>query len=183
MNRQLYFLRSCEHCIVKDLLHYAARLDETSETLDDHPELEQYHRNYGNCNGDIGVYVTVDHKIAGGAWVRMLLNGFGHIDNATPELTIAVLPQCRNQGIGTLLMEQLFREVAKIYSQMSLSVEEESPAVTFYDRLGFEKVEGSEQNGAGGNASFTMVKKLERKAEEVSQKSLEEERFRKSFGF
>jgi GNAT superfamily N-acetyltransferase len=183
MNRQLYFLRSSEHCIVKDLLHYAARLDKSAETLDDHPELEQYHRNYGNCNGDIGVYVTVDHKIAGGAWVRMLPNGFGRLDNATPELTIAVLPEYRNQELATLLMEQLFNEAAKIFPKVSLSVEEESPAVTFCGRLGFEKVEGSGHVGAGGNTSFTMVKKLEKKAEKAAQKSLEEERFRKSFGF
>lgn len=184
MNTQLYFLRSSEHFIVKELLHYAARLDETSETLDDHPKLEQYHRNYGNCNGDIGVYITVDHKIAGGAWVRLLLNGLGHIDNLTPELMIAVLPQYRDQGLGTLLMEQLFKEVAKIYPQVSLTIRKSDPAINLYERFGFQKTEGSEQADSNGSFAFTMVKKFEEPLQdEPVQKNLEEERFRKSFGF
>ena len=185
MNTQLYFLRSSEHFIVKELLYYAARLDERAETLDDHPSLEQYHRNYGNYNGDIGVYAIVDHKVVGGAWVRMLLNGFGHVDNATPELMLAVLPEYRNQGLGTQLMEQLFTEAEKIYSQLSLSVQEESPSIKLYERLGFTKVEGSEHTGATVSPSFTMLKKLDKKTAEKERvaKNLEEERFRKSFGF
>ena len=183
MNMQLYFLRSSEHFIVKELLYYAARLDERAETLDDHPSLEQYHRNYGNYNGDIGVYAIVDHKVVGGAWVRMLLNGFGHVDNATPELMLAVLPEYRDQGLGTQLMQQLFTEAEKIYSQLSLSVQKGSPAIRLCERLGFERVEGSEHSGIRGIDSFVMVKKLEKKADEAAEKSLEEERFKKSFGF
>ncbi len=183
MNTELYFLRSSEQFIVKDLLRYAALLDENGETVEAYPALEQYHRNYGNYSGDIGVYVIVDHKVAGGAWARMLLNGFGHLDNATPELMFAVLPEYRDQGLGTLLLEHLFKEAAKIYSQLSLSVQEENPALMLCERLGFEKMEGSEHAGATGSASIKMVKKLEKKADEAAEKSLEEERFKKSFGF
>ena len=183
MNTQLYFLRSSEQFIVKELLHYAARLDETAEILDAHPSLEQYHRNYGNYNGDIGVYVTVDHKVAGGAWVRLLLNGSAYVDANTPELVLSVLPQYRNQGLATLVMEHLFREVAKIFPQISLSVRKDDPAMNLYERLGFQKIENSEHSGVGGSASCVMVRKLEKKAEEASQKSIEEERFRKSFSF
>ncbi len=185
MNTQLYFLRSSEQFIVKELLHFAARLDENGETVEAYPALEQYHRNYGNYNGDIGVYAIVDHKVAGGAWARMLLNGFGHIDNATPELLLAVLPQYRNQGLGTQLMEQLFTEAEKIYTQLSLSVQEENPAIRLCERLGFTKVEGSEHPNGTGSPSFTMLKKLDKKAaeKESAAKSPEEERFRKSFGF
>lgn len=185
MNTQLYFLRSSEHFIVKELLYYAARLDESAETLDGRPDLEQYHRNYGNYNGDVGVYAIVDHKVAGGVWVRMLLNGFGHVDNATPELMLAVLPEYRNQGLGTQLMEQLFTEAEKIYSQLSLSVQEGNPAVKFFEQLGFTRVEGSGHTGTTGSPSFTMLKKFDKKTAEKERvaKNLEEERFRKSFGF
>jgi len=182
MNIELYFLRSSEQFIVKDLLRYAARLDENS-SVDDNPSLEQYHRNYGNYNGDIGVYAIVDHKVAGGAWARMLLNGFGHVDNDTPELMFAVLPEFRNQGLGRLLLEHLFKEAAKIYTRLSLSVEADSPAVTLLKELGFEKLEGSEHCSINGIAAFKMVKKLEKRADEEEKKSLEEERFKKSFGF
>ncbi|MGB5965039.1 MAG: GNAT family N-acetyltransferase [Sulfurimonadaceae bacterium] len=184
MNIELYFLRSSEHFIVKDLLHYAARLDESGETLNDHPYLEQYHRNYGNYNGDIGVYLFVDNKVAGGAWVRMLLNGFGHVDTNTPELAFAVLPEYRNQGLGTMIMEQLMKEVAKIYPQMSLSVRKNNPVIHLYERLGFTKVDGSEQTDSAGSISITMLKKFEEQTKKETPKpSLEEERFRKSFSF
>jgi len=183
MKTELYFLRSSEQFIVKDLIRYAARMDESGGSAEYLSSLEQYHRNYGNCSGDIGVYAIVDHKVAGGAWARMLLNGFGHLDNATPELMFAVLPEYRNQGLGTLLLEQLFEEAAKIYPQLSLSVEEESQAARLCEKLGFQRVEESGHSGATGSASIKMVKKLEKNEEKTAQKSLEEERFRKSFGF
>jgi len=183
MNIELYFLRSSEQFIVKDLLRYAARLDENGDIADDLPSLEQYHRNYGNYNGDIGVYAIVDHKVAGGAWARMLLNGFGHVDTDTPELMVAVLPEFRNQGLGRLLLEHLFKEAAKIYIRLSLSVEADNPAIALFEELGFEKLEGSEHSGINGTSAYKMVKTLEKMAEEEEKKSLEEERFRKSFGF
>jgi len=184
MNIELYFLRSSEHFIVKDLLHYAARLDESGESLEEYPYLEQYHRNYGNYNGDIGVYAMVDGQIAGGAWVRMLLNGFGHVDTQTPELTFAVLPAYRNQGIGTKIMEQLMREVVKSYPKMSLAVREDNPAIALYERLGFTKIEGSETTNTAGSISFKMIHTLEEQAVEATALAkLEEERFRKSYSF
>ncbi len=184
MNIELYFLRSSEHFIVKDLLRYVAHLDENGEALNDHPYLEQYHQNYGNYNGDIGVYAFVDNKVAGGAWVRMLLNGLGHVDSSTPELAFAVLPEYRNLGLGTKIMEQLINEVANIYPQMSLSVCKNSPAVKLYERLGFIKIAGSEQRDGRGSPSFRMLKKFDTKTKKESPKpSLEEERFRKSFSF
>lgn len=184
MNIELYFLRSSEHFIVKELLHYAARLDESGETLDDHPYLEQYHHNYGNLSGDIGVYALVDNKVAGGAWVRLLPEGFGHVDAETPELAFAVLPEYRNRGFGSKIMEQLISEVSKLYPQMSLSVREGNPVIRLYERLGFTKVEGSERTNIAGTFSFTMLKKLEKPVhEERAKSSLEEERFRKSFSF
>ena len=182
MHVELYFLRSSEHFMVKDLLHYAAHLDASGEQLEDHPYLEQYHRNYGNFNGDIGVYAIVNNKVAGGAWSRMLLNGFGHVNAQTPELAFGVLPEFRNQGIGTQVMNQLLNEIAKLYPQVSLAVREDNPAIKLYERLGFTKIEGSEMTNTANTISFKMIKSLEKQEEVLSAKaSLEEERFRKSF--
>ncbi len=184
MDIELYFLRSSEHFIVKELLHYAARLNESGESLSDHPYLDQYHHNYGNLDGDIGLYAIVDHKVVGGAWVRLLKDGFGHIDSTTPELVFAILPEYRNQGLGTQLMEQLVQEVANLYNQMSLSVRKDNPAINLYERLGFVKVEGSEETNTAGSISFKMIKKLDKVPPKKPEKgNLEEERFKKSFGF
>jgi len=184
MNPELYFLRSSEAFMVKELLHYAARLDESGETLEDHPALQQYHDNYGNYNGDIGVYAMIEGRVAGGAWVRMLLNGLGHVDTETPELTFALLPEYRGQGIGTQIIEQLMNEVSKLYPQLSLSVREEDPAIRLYERLGFVKVTGSEETDDTGSHSFKMLKVFENAPKTAREKpSLEEERFRKSYTF
>ena len=182
MNQELYFLRSSEQYLAKELLVYAACLDESDKGLEAYPELEQYERNYGAYNGDIGVYMMADAKIAGGAWVRILANGFGHIDHDTPELVFAIKPEFRNKGIGTSVMQQLFVEVAKIFPQMSLSVKEGNPAISLYERLGFEKVLGSEHKNASGSTSFKMLKVLPQTEVEEEVKHLEEECFRKSFG-
>ena len=183
MSTELYFLRSSEAFVVQDLLKYAARLDESGETLEDHPYLKQYYRNYGNFNGDIGVYAIVGNKIAGGAWSRMLADGFGFVDTQTPELAFAVLPEFRNQGIGTQILNQLLNEIAKLYPQVSLAVREDNPAIKLYERLGFKKVEGSESTNIAGSISFKMVKKLEEKVPEPQKESLEERQFKKSFQY
>jgi len=182
MEQELYFLRSSEQYLAKELLLYAARLDETGDSLDKHPYLEQYERNFGSYGGDIGVYMIVDKKVAGGAWVRVLANGFGHIDHDTPELVLAVKPEFRNRGIGTSIMKQLFIEVSKVFSQMSLSVREENPVISLYERLGFVKVEGSDHENSAGSISFKMLKVFdEADVPEEELKHPEEECFRKSF--
>jgi len=182
MQTELYFLRSSEQYLAKELLYYATGLDETDKNLEDFSELEQYERNYGSCNGDTGVYIMADGKVAGGAWVRILANGFGHIDHDTPELMFAVKPEFRDKGIGLAIMGQLFIEVSKIFSQVSLSVIQTSRAVSLYERLGFKRIEGSEHTNSAGIPSFKMLKILDKLEEEKEVKHLEEECFRKSFG-
>jgi ribosomal protein S18 acetylase RimI-like enzyme len=182
MEHELYFLRSSEQYLAKELLRYAVRLDETGESLDEYPSLEQYERNFGSYSGDVGVYIIVENKVAGGAWVRLLANGYGHIDHDTPELVLAVKPEFRGQGIATAIMNQLFIEVSKVFRGISLSVDETSRAIVLYERLSFKKIEGSEHKNSRGSISFKMLKLLdEKKPSEKETKHLEEECFRKSF--
>ena len=182
MENELYFLRSSEQYLAKELLVYAARLDESGESLDQYPELEQYERNFGSYSGDIGVYMISDKKVSGGAWVRILANGYGHVDENTPELVFAVKPEYRKQGIGTAIMTQLLTEVSKVFSQMSLSVREGNPVIALYERLGFVKVKGSEHINRAGSTSYTMIKVFEEMpCEAIEKEHLEEVCFRKSF--
>jgi ribosomal protein S18 acetylase RimI-like enzyme len=76
----------------------------------------------------------------GAAWLRLLTHdnrGYGYIDDETPELSVAVLPEHRGRGVGSSLLTQLFREAQTRYNKISLSVSEENPAVRLYQRLGF----------------------------------------------
>ena len=79
--------------------------------------------------------------------------GYGYIDDATPELSIAVRPAHRGKGVGTQLMSRLLKEAGSRYEAISLSVSEENPAMRLYCRLGFE-IDGKE------GTSVTMKKEL-----------------------
>jgi GNAT superfamily N-acetyltransferase len=108
------------------------------------PELARYVQDWGR-DGDMG-YLAVEAATgqpAGAAWLRLLSGeskGYGYVDEATPELSIAVLPGFRGRGIGTLLLRRLLGMAAGRYPAVSLSVSAGNPARRLYERLGFEPV-------------------------------------------
>ncbi len=118
----------------------------------DQPDIAPYVQNFGRQAGDIGFVAEQDAIPCGAAWVR-LMQGYGFVDAHTPELTIALLPAFRGQGLGTLLLEALFDAVRPHFQQVSLSVVRENPARRLYERLGFVAVS---QNGD----SLTLCKRL-----------------------
>ncbi|MEM9509197.1 MAG: N-acetyltransferase [Cyanobacteria bacterium P01_E01_bin.35] len=121
------------------------------------PELAKYVENWGIQKDDIGlVAVLTNQTPIGAAWLRMFKSsdpGYGYIDDHTPELSIAVLPEYRDRGIGTKLLTILFAEIKSSYSAVSLSVSVNNPALHLYHRLGFEVVSQDDN-------SLTMKKEL-----------------------
>jgi ribosomal protein S18 acetylase RimI-like enzyme len=106
------------------------------------PDLARYVQDWGR-SGDRG-FVAIDDKTGqaiGAVWLRLLIGenqGYGYVDDLTPELGIAVLPQYRGQGIGTALLKTL---VASNPGSISLSVAADNPAVRLYQRFGFAIVQ------------------------------------------
>jgi len=179
MEKELYFLRSSEQYLAKSLLKSAFNVDEFS--LENFPLLQQYERQYGSFNGDTGVYILANNVVVGGAWVRLLANGSGFIDHDTPEAIVFVKPEFRKQGFGLSIMEQLFIEVAKSFSTVSLCLEEKSEALPFFEKLGFKRLDNSECENAVKKPAFKMLKKLENVETLKEEKHLEEACFKKSF--
>jgi GNAT superfamily N-acetyltransferase len=107
--------------------------------------------------GDVAVVAAEGPNPVGAAWFRRFTAdepGYGFVDEATPELTIAVVPSKRKHGLGQQLLDALLdRARADGVQQISLSVENGSPAVAFYERNGFEPV------GEHGDA-LTMLRRL-----------------------
>ncbi|MDR0520095.1 MAG: GNAT family N-acetyltransferase, partial [Clostridiales Family XIII bacterium] len=69
-------------------------------------------------------------------------------------LAISLLPELRGYGIGTKLMKKLFAVLRDNgYKQTSLSVQKGSPAVRFYNRLGYKTI-------SENNEDCIMVKNL-----------------------
>ncbi|MDK9693908.1 MAG: GNAT family N-acetyltransferase [Sulfurimonas sp.] len=137
MKPTLYFLRSSEQKIVTDMLYYAYRLDETDKKVRDFPELETYSRFYGLSSKDLGLYALSEHKIAGGAWIRLLR------EDEPPILTIGVKPEFRKMGIGSAMLEQLFLEAGAIFESMSVTVLNNEKSISFFKKHGFVEVENS----------------------------------------
>jgi|SRR5947209_15813143 len=56
-------------------------------------------------------------------------------------LDITLLPEHRNKGIGTPLIEELMREAAQAGKPLTIYVESFNPSLRLFERLGFSKIE------------------------------------------
>lgn len=108
------------------------------------PKIAKYVKYWGRA-GDLGfVAVDSDNQPIGAVWCRLLNGedrGFAYLDDHTPELGIAVLPEHRGEGIGTALLERLLEDAKDLYAAVSLSVSPKNRAMRLYQRLGFETVD------------------------------------------
>jgi ribosomal protein S18 acetylase RimI-like enzyme len=123
------------------------------------PEIFVYIDGFGAGAGDIGVVAESDGGgVVGAAWTR-IIPAFGHLDDRTPELAIAVLPGWRGRGVGSRMMGRLFGMLREAgYRRTSLSVQKDNPAVRFYRRLGYT-VTGERPDGAG-HEDYLMIREL-----------------------
>lgn len=107
------------------------------------PELRVYHAGWGRP-GDRGIVAEVEGHPVGASWSRIFTaddHGYGFVDEATPELTLAVAESHRRLGIGrTLLSALLVQARLDHVTAISLSVEHDNPARRLYELSGFTPV-------------------------------------------
>jgi ribosomal protein S18 acetylase RimI-like enzyme len=143
---------------LRDMLHHAYYWRERTVPQDPmEGSVQRYVMNWGRP-GDAAVIALDDTGAAvGAAWYRLFkatAPGYGFVDEGTPELSIAVVPSRRGKGIGDELLSALLTQARRDgFTQVSLSVEPDNPALRLYERHGFEKV------GESGD-SATMVATL-----------------------
>jgi ribosomal protein S18 acetylase RimI-like enzyme len=163
----LYFLRSSEQKITTDMLRYSMRLDQLNKSLSDFLALNIYDKFYGLSTKDLGLYALMDNKIAGAVWIRLLKaedGAMGFVDANTPVLNIAVIPEFREKGIASAMLDQLLQEAGAVFEQISVSLLQDSHAVKLFEKFGFTKVTASEgKSPIDGKDVFTMLKKLQKK--------------------
>ncbi len=135
-------LRAEENFLLDDFLYEAIFIPPNVEppprAITQKPELKIYVEDFGADEHDNAFVAVIDGKIIGAVWSR-IMNDYGHIDDQTPSLAIAVRNQYRNRGLGTRLMKRLLECLkSKRYRRVSLSVQKINPARRFYERLGFK---------------------------------------------
>lgn len=122
------------------------------------PQLACYAREWGRWPGDRG-FIAVERatgRSVGAAWLRLFPpeeKGYAYIDERTPELSIALLPEYRGRGLGSALLQALLEDASRDHEAVSLSVGKGNPAARLYRRLGFSVV-------MEDAANETMVKRL-----------------------
>ena len=110
------------------------------------PELEMYIKDFGQQPDDWALAAEVNGRLVGAVWVR-IMKDYGYYDDRTPSLSISFLSEFRGQGLGQQLVTAMLDLLkAKGYSSVSLSVSKDNPALRFYQRLGFVKVEEREED-------------------------------------
>jgi ribosomal protein S18 acetylase RimI-like enzyme len=123
------------------MLHHAFYWREASPSEDE----PTYRYVYNWCRpGDAGVIALDDGFPVGAAWYRLFTDdqqGYGFVDERTPELAIAVVPSRRGRGFGEELLTGLFARAREDgHAALTLAVDRGNPAIRLYERFGFREV-------------------------------------------
>ena len=141
---------------LRDMLHHAYYWRERNPGVGPGP-VSLYVKGWGR-RGDTAVIALAEGFPVGAAWYRLFRAskpGFGFVDEQTPELAIAVVPNARGKGAGSALLDALLaRARADGYAAVSLSVDKlNGGAISLYERHGFGRVSEDDD-------SVTMVAPL-----------------------
>jgi ribosomal protein S18 acetylase RimI-like enzyme len=129
---------------LRDMLHHAYYWKERAPEDTGPGPVALYVKAWGRP-GDAAMIAIDGGFPAGAAWYRLFPRdrpGYGFVDERTPELAIAVVPNARGKGVGSALLEALLeRARAEGYGAISLSVDRNNAgAIELYERHGFERV-------------------------------------------
>jgi ribosomal protein S18 acetylase RimI-like enzyme len=82
--------------------------------------------------------ISIDDGLPIGRYsLQKTLQGFRMVD-------LAILPEYRNRGIGSQVLQQLTRDIAATKKIFALRVEKDNPALRLYTRLGFTAIDEDE---------------------------------------
>ena len=126
-------------------------------TILDNPRIKQYIQLFGDNPNDRAIVAEFDDELIGAVWGRTFQpsqHSFGFVDTHTPEISIAVKKEYRDKGVGTQLLDEVFKLYTKMGTDsLSLSVDKRNPAYELYLRTGFQVVRETK-------ADYIMCKKL-----------------------
>ena len=129
-----------DELFLREMLYLALYVPEGAPQLPrsvlNDPLVSRYVDEWGHRPGDRGLIALTDGVRVGAAWLRLFPAsdpGYGFVNESTPELSIAVLPEYRGRGVGSALLKELLRDVPAA----SLSCDPANPAWNLYLRFEF----------------------------------------------
>ncbi|GGH77277.1 ribosomal protein S18 acetylase RimI-like enzyme [Pullulanibacillus pueri] len=161
-----YFIRTYQKQdlpFLWDMLYHSIYLPEDEKPAKDEllkePSIEKYLKDWGRATDHALIAADDWGKPLGAIWMRLFAQesaGYGFIDEETPEIGMALLPECRGKGMGGSLLRALCDLACSLnYKAVSLSVDPQNrQAVHLYEKTGFVKVKEDD----GG--SWVMRKQL-----------------------
>lgn len=141
VNFEIREMKAFEYGCLKDFLYEAIFIPENAiqppRSIVDTPQLQVYIENFGTKKSDHALVAIVDHSIVGVIWTR-IMKDYGHVDEHTPSLAMALYKAYRGKGIGTALLKNMCLVLKEQgYAQVSLSVQKENYAYKMYQHAGF----------------------------------------------
>ena len=138
---------------LRDMLHHAYYWKERAPDVGPNPPpgpVQLYVKAWGRP-GDAAVIALEEGFPVGAAWFRLFRGsapGYGFVDEGTPELAIAVVPNARGKGVGGKLLDALLQRAREEgFAAISLSVDRRnSGAIALYQQHGFEQVGETEDS-------------------------------------
>lgn len=130
---------------LRDMVRHTG-LDRSGVTIDEEPPpLSRYVAGWGRI-GDTALIALDEstHVPVGAAWYRLFTRaepGYGFVAEDTPELTVAVVPSRRGEGIGQALLAAIVeRARASGFVSISMSAVHGDPAVGLFEQGGFRPI-------------------------------------------
>ena len=164
MDYRIRKLKKAEYPLLKEFLYQAIfqrdKKNPIPRSVLDDQAVNIYIQDFGSYQEDFCLCAESRGKVVGAVWVRNV-QGFGSIDDQTPEFAISLYPEYRGQGIGTALMQEMLNHLReKGYSQTSLAVQKDNYAVKMYKQIGFEIV-------AENSEEYIMLYKLKKSKTDI----------------
>ena len=128
---------------LRDMLHHAYYWKERKPDAGPGP-VQLYVKAWGRP-GDTAMIALIDGFPVGAAWFRLFkasAPGYGFVDEQTPELAVAVVPNARGKGVGSALLSSLLDHArTEGHHALSLSVDRHNEgAIALYEQYGFGQV-------------------------------------------
>jgi ribosomal protein S18 acetylase RimI-like enzyme len=117
-----------EVSFLEEMLFQAIFIPEGNPQLDKtiifEPTLYHYIKDFGRKH-DLALVAENEGELVGAIWIRLFSEaqkGYGFVDADTPELSMEIDPDFRNQGIGSQLLLEMLEKINNLnFKQVSLS--------------------------------------------------------------